>query len=347
MHGPACAGSQRGTGAAGTSGCGRARALEDRPASGVCGAGSGGVGWTRAGLRHDHATGRRRLGRRSSSGRLGFRSGRCSGCRGCWGQCGWRCGGCGDRGCCCSGYGRRCGSCRNGRWLDDDRDRRRRRGYCGRSRCRTDDYRAWGCCGAGDGRAHRTGGRGRRGCRSCVDDGRGGAGLRHNPARRGRLVPGRWVSRRRWRGRCCGCGRLSRSSGRRGARRSRGRSRGCCGGRCGDGGPGDGRSGRPGLRGGFGLLALKDGLQGVPGLGHVREVEGRLGVSGRSGGCGRTGAASQIAAHLFGFVLLDGARVRLLLGDADRCQSIKNGLTLDLQFPCKIVDANFAHSILL
>jgi hypothetical protein len=50
---------------------------------------------------------------------------------------------------------------------------------------------------------------------------------------------------------------------------------------------------------------------------------------------------------MFRLVLLDGARVRLLLGDADRCQGVQNGLALDLQFPCKIVDANFAHLILL
>jgi hypothetical protein len=46
-------------------------------------------------------------------------------------------------------------------------------------------------------------------------------------------------------------------------------------------------------------------------------------------------------------MVLDGGRVRLLLGDADGCESVKNGPALDLQFPCKIVDANFAHSILL
>jgi hypothetical protein len=32
-----------------------------------------------------------------------------------------------------------------------------------------------------------------------------------------------------------------------------------------------------------------------------------------------------------------------LLGDANRFECIENGVALEFQFPCKIVDANFAH----
>jgi hypothetical protein len=39
--------------------------------------------------------------------------------------------------------------------------------------------------------------------------------------------------------------------------------------------------------------------------------------------------------------------MRLLLGDADRGQGVQDGPALDFKFPCKIVDANFAHCFLL
>jgi hypothetical protein len=50
-----------------------------------------------------------------------------------------------------------------------------------------------------------------------------------------------------------------------------------------------------------------------------------------------------VGAHLDGLILFDGAGVRLLLGDANRFQSIQNGIALDFELSCKIVDADFAH----
>jgi len=35
--------------------------------------------------------------------------------------------------------------------------------------------------------------------------------------------------------------------------------------------------------------------------------------------------------------------MRLFFGDAHRYQGIENRFALDFQFPCKIVDSNFAH----
>jgi hypothetical protein len=53
--------------------------------------------------------------------------------------------------------------------------------------------------------------------------------------------------------------------------------------------------------------------------------------------------ATQIVAHFFGLIGLDRTGVRLRFGDANRRQSIQNGLALDFQLSCKIVDSNFAH----
>jgi hypothetical protein len=53
-----------------------------------------------------------------------------------------------------------------------------------------------------------------------------------------------------------------------------------------------------------------------------------------------------VAAHLLGFILFDGAGVRLFLGDAHRFECIENGVALDFQFSCQVVDANFAHLFL-
>jgi hypothetical protein len=40
--------------------------------------------------------------------------------------------------------------------------------------------------------------------------------------------------------------------------------------------------------------------------------------------------AVEVVTHLVGFIHLDGARMRLLFGNADRDQSIQNGFALDL-----------------
>src|SRR5581483_4132458 len=298
------------------------------PACAVGGAGSGSVGGTGAGLRHDDAADGRRgsggcLRNLWSGGRRRWRR-RYRGC-----SCGSRAGGCR---CGSGGWSRR----RDSRGLDDDGSCRCCRGN-GRRCCRRAD--GDGSCGRTD--DGRTGARwrARRSRRTGGYDGRGCARLRHDAARRRRLIGGRLR-----RGDAVG-GRRGSSRGCR-ARRCRGRARGGCGGRGGDRGT-RGRGRGTSLGSGFGLLALEDRLQGVAGLGDVREVKGWLGVGGWFGGCCRTGAAGQVVAYLLGLMLLDRGGVRLLLGDADGRESVKNGLALDLQFPCKIVDANFAHLILL
>jgi len=50
-----------------------------------------------------------------------------------------------------------------------------------------------------------------------------------------------------------------------------------------------------------------------------------------------------MSAHLLCFVFLDRTRVRLLFGDSDFSQDVKNRLALDFQFPGQIVDSNLTH----
>jgi len=172
----------------------------------------------------------------------------------------------------------------------------------------------------------------RRRARSCSSGGgdKGGsrAGLRHHSLGRGgfrgRLNWRRGFSSRTARsGGCSGFGWRSNSDG--------GGSRFC---------------GR-GFGGSLSLFALEDGFDGVAGLGNIGKAEGWLVLCGRGFG-DATGAGSlgQQSAHFYSFIFFDGAGVRLLLGHADSGQSVKDFLALDLKFPCQIVDANFAHSVL-
>jgi len=45
-------------------------------------------------------------------------------------------------------------------------------------------------------------------------------------------------------------------------------------------------------------------------------------------------------AHQFGFVVFQRTGMRLLLGNADLGQDVKNGFTLDLQLTGQIIDSN-------
>jgi len=92
-----------------------------------------------------------------------------------------------------------------------------------------------------------------------------------------------------------------------------------------------------------GELALKNQPGRVARLGDVGQIEGRLGLHGRLGRGAAAALAAQVVPYLFGLIGLDRAGVRLRLGDANRRQSVQNGLALDFQLPCKIVDSNFAH----
>ena len=94
----------------------------------------------------------------------------------------------------------------------------------------------------------------------------------------------------------------------------------------------------------FRLLARQDRLHRVARLGDVGQIEGRLGLHLRLGrGTAAAALATQVVPYLFGLIGLDRAGVRLRLGDANRRQSVQDGLALDFQLSCKIVDSNFAH----
>jgi hypothetical protein len=59
------------------------------------------------------------------------------------------------------------------------------------------------------------------------------------------------------------------------------------------------------------------------------------------------GMGAEVLADQFGFVLFQGTGMRLLLGNADEWEGVKNGFALDLQFPGQIVDSNLTHPALV
>jgi hypothetical protein len=81
--------------------------------------------------------------------------------------------------------------------------------------------------------------------------------------------------------------------------------------------------------GNFRLLALQNRLQRIAWLGDMRQIEPGLGFDSRGPRCRSASSTVEVPAHLLGFIFFDGARVRLLLGDANRRQSIQNGSALD------------------
>jgi hypothetical protein len=96
-----------------------------------------------------------------------------------------------------------------------------------------------------------------------------------------------------------------------------------------------------------------DGLQHIARLGNSRQVNfgldfARQGARCRSGGSGSSLRSSlslptEVLPDLLGLVRLDGAGVRLLVGDADLGQVVENFLALHFQLPRQIVDANLFH----
>ncbi len=124
-----------------------------------------------------------------------------------------------------------------------------------------------------------------------------------------------------------------------------------------DSGPGCSRSGgwngrwrghdcggtrRRGFGCGLGLLALEDGLERIAGFGHLGEVELRLGVDRLPGRSAALAAVLEVLPDLFGLVGFDGTGVGLS-GHADCFERVQDWPALDFQFPCQIVDSNFAH----
>lgn len=62
----------------------------------------------------------------------------------------------------------------------------------------------------------------------------------------------------------------------------------------------------------------------------MRKIKLGLGLSRRHAGRTRAASPAEVTAHLLGFIFFDGAGMRLFLGDANRRQSIQDGLALDL-----------------
>ncbi len=188
----------------------------------------------------------------------------------------------------------------------------------------------------------------------------GGDMGRRRSRRRRRFGPGdywrRWTrhrlrrdeTRRRLR-LCGGCGLRTRGNNRRrGLRRSR-------------------RSHRGARRAGRGVARrrsrtrrrnrlsspLRDRLQHVTGFGDVREIDLGLELIGRTRGSSARAAAAaglvlgKIFFHALGFIFFDGTGVRFLFSYADLRQNVEDGLALDLEFSCQIVDSNLVqHSAL-
>jgi len=225
-------------------------------------------------LRHHHAAYRHCGSRRS--------------CRGCF----WH------RSCCFDSLNNRC--------------RFRRRGWCRRSGGRRGSYWCWwrrrNCGGFHDNRS--CWGRSGHGSRG-RHDGRPG----DNGAGCWRTVCNRWRSHN---DRSCGAWQGNDSPGSRG-----GRNRCCRSGRrawsgwwsgsycraCHDWRRSycDRRPGWCSLSGGLSLLALEDSLQRIAGLGNVREIEGRLGLSHRLCRCCGACAAVEVRTNFLGFIFFDGA----------------------------------------
>ena len=181
------------------------------------------------------------------------------------------------------------------------------------------------CCGSlGN---HRTGGRprsdGGRGRRR--DDGRGGARRGYDFARLGaRGHGGRGSARRRRRGLWLGlgCGR-----GRRFLRQAAAAS----------------------LFFLF-LLFCQHRLEGIAGLGYVRQVDlrrnclrvrsARLGLGST---CSGASAVLKASTHFGRFIFLERTGVRLSRAETQFRQHVENLAALDLQLACQIVDSNLAH----
>jgi len=79
----------------------------------------------------------------------------------------------------------------------------------------------------------------------------------------------------------------------------------------------------------FRLFTLENRLKRIARLGDVRQIEPGLGFDSSNPRRRTARSAIEITAHLLCFIFLNGARVRLFLGDANRRQSIQNGSALD------------------
>jgi hypothetical protein len=82
------------------------------------------------------------------------------------------------------------------------------------------------------------------------------------------------------------------------------------------------------------LLLLEDRFGDVANAVDLRPVDLRLGfglMPRRCRAAAPTPRLQDVGAHTLGFIRLDRARMRLLLGNPDCCESIQNFLALDFQ----------------
>jgi hypothetical protein len=93
---------------------------------------------------------------------------------------------------------------------------------------------------------------------------------------------------------------------------------------------------------GFGVAALKDGADGVSGLGDVAEVDRGFRAALGAGLRGASAGVVEVLAYALGLVLFDGTGMGLP-ADADGFERVKDGSALYFQLSCQIVDSYFAH----
>jgi hypothetical protein len=61
----------------------------------------------------------------------------------------------------------------------------------------------------------------------------------------------------------------------------------------------------------------------------------------------RVGSAAEVRTHFLRFMLFERTGMRFLLGHSDERQHVEDGLALDFQFSCEIVDSNLTHPAFL
>jgi len=92
------------------------------------------------------------------------------------------------------------------------------------------------------------------------------------------------------------------------------------------------------------LLLLNDCLQGVAGFGDLRQVDLGALLFLRDPGARFTTSAlvllQDVLAYANGLIFLDGAGVRLLLGDTDLGQHLEDGPALYFQLSSQIINSN-------
>jgi len=90
------------------------------------------------------------------------------------------------------------------------------------------------------------------------------------------------------------------------------------------------------------LLARQNGLEGIPGLGDLGEIDLGTEILATGGAMPamRTARLMEILAHFFGLVDFDGAGVGLFLRDSDLDKDVEYLFAFDFQLASQIVNSN-------